>query len=387
MNAKRLPSLACISMAALGLTNTAAHAADAVKTVATMVADVALVTPTARDPLKWPFAHTSIWNTPIGASAKYVAANLPATPRNNIWAGMPQIDEEIIVLKPTAPVTEVKLSTAGWSGTDRCAATGGTLFWAPMPANFVIPNGRGNNSAVFMASDQRTLIHTQPFARCTAGGYATSWATFTTVDLYGDGRLGSHGASKLSAIGGSIRLGELRPGAQPPRHALKIDVDARVVLYACKVKTDCYRWPAVSADSYAVGAYGTLGTNVPFAMRMGTLLALPSTVDINKLGLETKPGIMIAWTLQNYGAYIVDDSSGANFVLNAETGPDGSKRDEFKRDWGYDLQAVVRDNTPWVRDLQRLVPLLAAVDNNTEATPGGGGAPRQTVAPALAAPK
>ena len=37
----------------------------------------------------------------------------------------------------------------------------------------------------------------------------------------------------------------------------------------------------------------------------GALLALPPGTDIAALGLRTEPGRMIAWTLQNYGAYIV----------------------------------------------------------------------------------
>jgi len=406
MNSKCIPVITSLALAVSQLTILAAANAQA-STGVLQVAGVTLVTPTTRDPLKWPFAHDSIWNRPIGANARYVAAKLPAVPRDNTWAGMPQIDEEIIVMTPTAPTTPVRLSTVGWTGGNRCLAddmSKAPIMYVPMPANMLIPNGRGNNSAVFLASDKRTLIHTQPFSRCTTGGYATSWATFTTVDLYADGRQGSHGATKLSAIGGSLRLGELRPGTQPPRHALKVNVDARVVLYPCKVKTDCYRWPALSADSYAVGTYGSLGTNVPSAMRMGALLALPSSVDINKIGLESMPGMMLAWTLQNYGAYIVDDTTGANFALNAEISPDGSKRDEFKRDWGYDLQATVRDNTPWSRDMQRIVPLLAVVDSNAEILPAtsttnafaasaaavvgaGGGTPRQPMAPVLTAPK
>lgn len=405
MNSQYAPVVAATALAIsqlAALTNATAQNSQGVL----QVAGVTIVAPTTRDPIKWPFAHDSVWNRPIGVNAKYVPINLPAIPRANIWAGMPQIDEEIIVLTPTAPATPVRLSTAGWTGADRCPAndmTKAPLMYVPMPSNFVIPHGKGNNSAVFMSSDKRTLIHTQPFTRCTAGGYATSWATYITVDLYKDGLQGSHGGSKMSAIGGSIRLGELRPNTQPPRHALKINVDARSVLYPCKVKADCFRWPALSADSYAVGTYGTLGTNIPTGMRMGALLALPPSVDINKIGLESMPGIMIAWTLQNYGAYIVDDSAGANFVLNAELGPDGSKRDEFKRDWGYDLQATVRDNTPWVRDMQRIVTRLQLVDSNIEVAPvnaavnsltntipvvgAGGGTPLQPLAPVLTPPK
>ena len=44
------------------------------------------------------------------------------------------------------------------------------------------------------------------------------------VDLYGDGRLGAHGGSGLSCIGGSIRAGEFMPGTPHVRHVLKVDV-------------------------------------------------------------------------------------------------------------------------------------------------------------------
>src|SRR3954463_355134 len=32
--------------------------------------------PPTRDPLRWPFARTSIWNTPIGTKAQYVPAKI-----------------------------------------------------------------------------------------------------------------------------------------------------------------------------------------------------------------------------------------------------------------------------------------------------------------------
>jgi hypothetical protein len=52
------------------------------------------------------------------------------------------------------------------------------------------------------------------------------------------------------------------------------------------------------------------------------------------------------WTLQNYDAYIIDDTYGPSFALNAENGPDGSVRDQFKTDWGFDLEQRVNANTP-----------------------------------------
>ena len=338
-----------------------------------------------RDPLKQPFSSRSIWNMPIGSAAVYVPANLSGNPGNNIWAAMPGIDGEKIILKPTAPLVSVNLSNAGWTGRNRCTATGGLMFKVPMPSTYVVPHSTRNSSATFLLPDRRTLLQTQPLARCTAGGSATSWAKFANVDLYGTGITGAHGGSGLSSIGGSIRLGELRPGTTTgPRHALKVNVYAKEALFKCTTRSACSRWPAVASDSYAVGWYGSANGNRNTAMKMGALLAIPPTKSIASLGLETAPAKQLAWTLQNYGAYIVDDTYAAGFDFNAEEGPDGSKADEFRRDWGFSMAQKVQGNTPWVRDIQRLAKALYVVNNNSATTIGGGGTPRQSLAPAIA---
>jgi hypothetical protein len=334
-----------------------------------------------RDPLKWPFAKESVWNMPIGSDAVYVPANLPSVPGGDEWSPMPMVDDERIILKPDAPLTKVWYSDAGWTGKDRCAATGSLLMEVPMPTDYLLPHEGGNNSAVFLAPDGRTLIQTQPLTRCWTGSDATSMATFDPVDIYGEGTHGAHGGSGLSAIGGSIRVGELRPGSQGPRHALKVNVYAKQALFKCSTRADCFRWPANKADSYAVGHYGTEGDNSNLAMKMGALLAIPASVDLSQLGLETEPARQLAWTLQNYGAYVVDDTYGPGFDLNVENGPDGSVPAQFKADWGFDIEQRVRDDSPWTRDMQHLVTALHVVDNNGPNSIGGGGTPRQPLAP------
>ena len=339
----------------------------------------------SRDPLKQPFASNSIWNMPIGSGARFVHAKLNPNPGNNIWAAMPGIDDEKIILKPSAPLVNINYSNAAWTGKNRCAATGALMYQVPMPANYIIPNTTKNSSAVFLLKDGRTLVQTQPVARCTAGGPATAFAKFTNVDLYGPGITGAHGGSGLSAIGGSIRLGELRPGSTTgPRHALKVNVYAKEALFKCTTRSACSRWPAVTSDSYAVGWYGSASNNSNSAMKMGALLAIPGSTSIASLGLETAPAKQLAWTLQNYGAYIVDDTYAAGFDFSAEEGPDGSKRDEFRRDWGFDMSQKVQGATAWVRDIQRIMKALSVVDNNGPSSIGGGGTPRQALAPALA---
>jgi hypothetical protein len=337
--------------------------------------------------LKQPFAVNSIWNMPIGRNAVYVPANIPAIPYSaNEWAPMPVVDREIIVLTPTAPLTNIYYSSAAWTGADRCAPTGGMLFQLPIPSAFVVPNAPGNNSAVFLKPDGRTLVHTQPFTRCTAGGSGTSLTTasdFPEVDLYGDGIRGSHGGSGLSAIGGSIRVGELRPGNRGPAHALKVAVYSAQVLFACSTSSQCYRWPADRADSNAVGSYGRLRPSNSSAMKMGALLAIPASTNLSNLGLETEPARQLAWTLQNYGAYIDDSVAEPSFVIDAEDGYNGSVITQFQGDWGFPMEQRVNSNSPWSRDMQRLMTALNVVDNNSPTTIGGGGTPLQPLAPAL----
>jgi hypothetical protein len=338
-----------------------------------------------RDPLKQPFASNSIWNMPIGTGASYVPAGLKGNPGNNIYAGMPYIDEEKIIMTPTAPVTNLNYSSAGWSGKNRCSATGGLVVAVPMPSSYVVPNSTQNNSAAFLLGDKRTIVQTQPLTRCTAGASGTTMAKFSNVDLYGTGITGAHGGSGLSAIGGSIRLGEMRPGTlEGPRHALKVNVYAKEALYKCTTRSACYRWPAVTADSYAVGWYGAASNNGNTAMKQGSLLAIPYSKSIASLYLETTPAKQLAWTLQNYGAYIVDDTYAPGFALNAEGGPSGTKAAEFQRDWGFSMSAKVQDNSAWRRDMQKIVQALYVVNNNTSSTIGGGGTPRQPLAAPIA---
>lgn len=342
-------------------------------------------TGTTRDPLKQPFATNSIWNMPIGTGAQYVAANLSGNPGNNIWALMPGIDGEHIILKPTAPMTALNVSSAGWTGNNRCAATGGLQVSVPMPSNYVVPNDNKNSAGVFLMGDKRTIVQTQPLARCTAGASGTSMAKFANVDLYGTGITGAHGGSGLSSIGGSIRIGELRPGSTTgPLHALKVNVYAKEALYKCTTRANCFRWPATHSDNYAVGWYGATNNNQNTAMKMGALLAIPTAKTIASLNLETAPAKQLAWTLQNYGAYIVDDAYAPGFDMSVENGPDGNKQAEFKADYGFDMAQRVNQNTAWVRDIQKLVKALYVVNNNTSTSIGGGGTPRQPLAPAIA---
>lgn len=340
--------------------------------------------PTRRNPLKWPFTQNSIWNMPIGSNAVYVPANIqPPT-----YEGMTE-DPDIIILTPYAPLTDIYYNYEGWSGRSRCEPQGGLIFRAPIPEDFVVPHFPDvppytpNHAAAILMPDRRTIKQTQPFHRCRAGGPAVSQFVYPDADIYGDGIEGAHGGSGLSSIGGTLRLGELVPGGVI-RHALKVNLfGAKYLYYNAEDPQPGYRWPAVKADGYAGDPnspfrYG--GTNP--ALRMGALLALHKDLDLehNELGLETKPAKILARAFQDYGAYVVDDTARDSYAIATEYSPDGRFADEFYKVWGFPFEQRELD-TPWTRDMARIFTNLYVIDNNGPESIGGGGTPRQPLAP------
>ncbi|TLZ95668.1 MAG: hypothetical protein E6J95_01785 [Methanobacteriota archaeon] len=310
-----------------------------------------------RDPLKWPFSRDSIWNLPIGSNARYV------------WAGIRHAtsmayfnDADILVLTPSAPSTTVYANYDDWGSGNRCSAQGGALFDAPMPANFVIPGSHQgsedgdtpNAAAALLAADGHSLIQTQPFARC-AGQSPTSHYMFWPEDLYGTGETGSHGGSGLSALGGTVRLGELVPGGTI-RHSLKLNLDSANYYSGF----GGYRWPAVKSDAGGAGYGGSIPED-----RMGSLLAVKPDFAIG--GLETEPGKIVARAFMDYGGYIVDSSGWSIYNFVTEHSPDGSIYQEFPNSWGYPLNAGVGANG-WARDLDKIFTNLYVVDSWDKAT-------------------
>lgn len=333
-----------------------------------------------RDPYKWPFNQKSIWNMPIGSEAKYVYAGI----QKATSFGMTK-DEDIIVLSPNSPLTDIFINNAEWDADkDRCVKDGGLLFTAPIPENFKVSKNTWdgttpNSGLAVLMSDGVTIKQTQPFARCHANDFGTSKYVFSDVNIYSDGYYGAHGGSGLSAIGGTLRLGELTPNSVI-RHALKVNVYAARNLYYDN-ETKGYRWPALRADSYASSNYGSLRTaNVVKECRMGALLALPIWMDIDSIGFETEPAKILAQAFQNYGAYIVDDTYWDVYAIVTEWSPDGRFSDEFENQWGFSFTPSTK-NTPWARDMDRIFLNLYIVDNNSINSIGGGGNPLMPLAP------
>jgi hypothetical protein len=262
-------------------------------------------------------------------------------------------DEEENMWAPDATPRAVYSNTVGWNGgaTNRCQAAQhrrGTYEPIPALANYENnhPGGAPNACTSILQSDRRTIHHTQPGVVCGVGGIFTSEYNFPSNDIFTDGTAGSHGGSRLSEIGDEIRWFDLRPpqgGGNHPfikpdstgkgvgdvmRHAIGLNVGGLANNFASR-----RYWPATYND----GA------------REGLLVALLPTFDHNSL--STPIGRSVAWTLKNYGGYIVDQTASGALSVMGEWSygpntssvlnfPQGRMEDTTTADWGYSFSTL-----------------------------------------------
>jgi hypothetical protein len=323
--------------------------------------------PGERDPWQWPFHEQSIWNMPIGSNAQYGPSDLRA-------AGAVGADIiHLYKLDRNDPLTPVLNS----SWTNRCGNTQSMGYSLHFPRNWIIKDANSgsaygntpNSTFAFLDVDGETLIQGQLLARCVAGGpiHAPSYVD-KRQKIKGDGWEygGGSGASWLTALGGTIRKGALSSD-EPIRHVLKILMNAKD-FYAYGKGGPCekgWRWPAKAADNYAAKSYW--GSNNTVCM--GSLLAIPPSVTEASLGLQNDAAKKLFWTLQNYGAYIVEDAAWSFNGFLMEEGVE-HENGEF-----------IYSQGTWKSDVNKLFTAMQVVLNNSPTNVGGGGTPRQPLAP------
>lgn len=334
-------------------------------------------TPTTRNKWLWPFSQDSIWNLPIGSNAQYSPANLPK-------ARYSSIDKDLLFIIPTNSPRRPLYNPGSW--TKRCSGT--TTYEKlsiPIPDNLIVPDAINtpnryytpNNAAALLQPDGRTIIQLEPMARCVKGGpvYGYHWPK-QDIDIYSQGIAGSHLGSGLSAIGGTIRKGELI-GSEPIRHVLKLELWEKYLNYNPTSPTPGYRWPADRADSAAPSIYK--GQNPQ--LLMGSLLAIPPNITEDSLGLTTPAGKKLFHALQDYGGYQVDATGANTYAIAAEQGV----AEEFKAAYGYDFSVSGNSNNPFYEDFMRLFQTLNIITNNSPSSIGGGGTRRAPLAPPFSA--
>jgi hypothetical protein len=209
------------------------------------------------------------------------------------------------------------------------------------------------------------------------------------ISLYG-----GHGGSGLSAVGGTIRAGEMNNTSDfAIRHVMKLTLGDSWWMNEATSQTDCFVWPATTCDSTAslntLEGYGRqTASDQPAYMKVGVLLAIPPTETPESLGIQTSAGRKLFYAFQDYGAYDVDDAAGnlVNLAMENSVNPTNGKtvynvaNDIAGLDatWvetaispSHPTQDVKIFQGTFKADLQKLVSALHVVTNNTEFAPGG----------------
>jgi hypothetical protein len=352
-----------------------------------------LANPTTRDARQWMFAANSIWNTPIGSNAVFVPSGL--LPEKHF-----AFDQDLF-FESLAAAPWRNLHPPGNWGQGRCTgASNSNLFGQIQLADDVLiadatqtPYQTPNNASGILQTDGHTLVQLEPMTRCEKGSSTVFGYRATDQDMYGNGLWGGHFGSGLSSLGGTIRHGELL-GEHPIRHVLKLKVWGAKYLTFDRTASSHplngpgFRFPAIRADFGAgnanqFNAYGVLEpskSNPIKSMVMGSLLAIPPSQTLESLGIDPKlrlfPVIQkIFVALQNYGAYIDDNTGWEAHYLGAEYGV----QEELIAIYGQGLE----DNPEVLTAMNKLITALQVVDNNTPFNLGGGGATRVPRAPAF----
>lgn len=352
--------------------------------------------PPCRDRFLAPFTPTSIWNHPIGSSAHYIPAG--------IYSGSPSSrtsppvcfhnDLEYAVLATPSTPNLTWMDTSGdFPGS--CSTIAKPVSTLPFPPTFTTSCDPNNAGAAVLLPDNRTLVQLQPLYRHNLTHFVAWYHTGAPIpfpwemDILGDGALGAHGGSGLSAIGGSIRSGELSATTPPITHALKLELWAHAFYFANWTTMDpksAYTWPATGSDSYTFNTQGAgyNGTN-PY-LKPGALLAVPPATSATLAPtLTTTPAAKILHALTFYGAYIVDDT-GSRAGGGAFCAQD-TVNAEVEAEYGYSI-AISKPLTPtqggdFYKDLVAIYQALSVVVNNGPESVGGGGVPLAPMAPPI----
>jgi len=297
----------------------------------------------SRDAATWPFAVNSPWNTPLGSGAQYGASGDTCTrgisdPALTTDVNAGQWSHPTYVARAVDPRWSIKV---GGTVVARITAPAGVT-----PALPTFAQDSGTDAHLHIVDPTHRFVDELWRARVNAATHTIVADSHSRNSLVGSGvGAGGERAYGGSAIGGLMRVSELRASRIPHALALALPDDHQRLGFV---------WPATAQDSNADTAY--TGT-VP----MGSLVAIPPTVDVTRLGLSPA-GLAVAHALQDYGAYDVDSSG--NLTLYAEP-PAESLVDPIRG------------------DLPTLATLLRCVTNNSASTPGGGGRPRAPLAPAI----
>lgn len=296
---------------------------------------------------KKPFASTSPWNTRIPNNATYASASdRRVSSFRNVSDGYKlrvntnRFTQWIYRATASDPQMTIRVSVRNLDSQRGSAfpregavtlrvpaiAKPDPGLWSGVNADPWADNPDGKDAHMTIIDPDGIHAHEFWHVERDAGTGAIKAVAYTKVPLNGDGifingegvqsRLGnyynpaftSYGWGAARAYGGSstagvIRQGEITQG--PLQHALFMSIPQEILGYPAAGQLPLY--PAAKDDGRSHGYTGSI--------LMGTRFAIPRSVDLNTLGLSPA-GLRLATALQEYGAFIADQSGGVR--LNSE---------------------------------------------------------------------
>ena len=245
-----------------------------------------------------PFAVTSPFNVPIGASPRLDANSSAMVARasrtGEVHANLVAYGIPVYTSTDATPRYQVSCDMAGVWGT--CP-----LAQQPMP----IPVGARPNSGedgVLTVIDPATNTVAEYWrARSSGSGWAAAFGAVNS--LAGSGWGGASTGSGASRLAGVVRVSEIQAGTIP--HAL--------VLQSDNVCSTTFRAPALKTDG---------NSNRSDCIPEGARLQLDPGLDLQKLGLSAAEKT-VAKAMQTYGGYVID-RSGTSLSVSFERATDAT---------------------------------------------------------------
>lgn len=284
------------------------------------------------DPGVYPFSAASPWNTPVGRDATFESASGAMT-ANLIAQKAPAVNYDnwsvaVFQASDSDPWVTLSVGRDGYPKKD---------LTVQVPANTQATAGSDRHVSI-VSPDRTTVYDMYKMVKVSDTQWTAQVGYVTSLD--GSATGAGTRAAAVPAMAGLIRTQEL--ASSSINHAVAL------ALKNTQLKSG-YVWPAASQDSYSADYSG----QIP----MGTLFAIPPTVDVSTLGLSTE-GLALARALQGYGAYVVDQAG--SDPLYCELTCPATSVSHLRTDWAT------------------LIGYLRAVTNNSPSSVGGGGVPGNT---------
>jgi hypothetical protein len=244
-----------------------------------------------------PFSKDSAHHRPIGSGAVFAGSDHPST-LDLKKSGFGNLNSD------NGYGINVYKSGAGEPA--RTVTHGGPYPDSDFPVTLHVPVGadnHGTTDATVVVHDTTTGKTHEFYYWRWSGGHPTA-AIHHQWDIREEGHSGSRtgaSASGVAGLFGLLRGFETNTPGCAIQHVLQLSLPSRPDHVAQMLSKEVV-WPATSADTGAASP-GRNNGHIPY----GGLLALPPSVDIDGLRLS-EPGRRVAEALQNYGAYVVDES-------------------------------------------------------------------------------